>query len=174
MRRGVVAVAVVLLAGCSGQGAATTLPTTTTVTASSTTGGVATTSTTTSTTTATGPAEIPAPEELADRLLSAGDLGDAWTAAGELLPPGMTGGVVPDGVGDQLPRLGVCPEAGAGAAAAAAAVTWQAFGYLQTPGASLSLHHLRHPAAALMIREGVHMELVRDQLGHSSTEVTQP
>jgi site-specific recombinase XerD len=38
---------------------------------------------------------------------------------------------------------------------------------------SLSIHHLRHTAAALMIREGAHMELVRDQLGHSSIGVTQ-
>ena len=38
---------------------------------------------------------------------------------------------------------------------------------------SLSIHHLRHSAAALMIREGAHIELVRDQLGHSSIGVTQ-
>jgi site-specific recombinase XerD len=37
----------------------------------------------------------------------------------------------------------------------------------------LTIHHLRHTAAALMIREGAHMELVRDQLGHSSIAVTQ-
>ena len=38
---------------------------------------------------------------------------------------------------------------------------------------SLSIHHLRHTAAPPMIREGAHMELVRDQLGHSRIGVTQ-
>lgn len=37
----------------------------------------------------------------------------------------------------------------------------------------LRLHDLRHTAAAFMIYEGAHLELVRRQLGHTSISVTQ-
>lgn len=37
----------------------------------------------------------------------------------------------------------------------------------------LRIHDLRHTAAAFMIDEGAHLELVRQQLGHSSITVTQ-
>ncbi len=39
--------------------------------------------------------------------------------------------------------------------------------------AKLRIHDLRHSAAAFMIDEGAHLELVRQQLGHSSITVTQ-
>ena len=38
---------------------------------------------------------------------------------------------------------------------------------------SLRIHDLRHTAASFMIYEGAHLELVRQQLGHSSVTVTQ-
>jgi site-specific recombinase XerD len=37
----------------------------------------------------------------------------------------------------------------------------------------LRIHDLRHTAAAFLIDEGAHLELVRQQLGHSSISVTQ-
>ena len=37
----------------------------------------------------------------------------------------------------------------------------------------LRIHDLRHTAASFMIAEGAHMELVRQQLGHSSVTVTE-
>jgi predicted helicase len=37
----------------------------------------------------------------------------------------------------------------------------------------LRIHDLRHTAASFMIYEGAHMELIRQQLGHSSVIVTQ-
>ena len=130
MRRAAAVILVLLLAapGCAGAAEETT----TVAPSTSTTAPTLTSSTTTSTAV---PGGVPTPEELAAWLLTAEDLGGAWSAATELLPPGMSGGVVTDEAREQLPGLGVCPEAGPDAAAAAAAVAWLAFGYLQTPGA---------------------------------------
>jgi site-specific recombinase XerD len=38
---------------------------------------------------------------------------------------------------------------------------------------ALRIHDLRHTAASFMIFEGAHLELVHQQLGHSSVTVTQ-
>lgn len=74
---------------------------------------------------------VPAPGELAERLLAPGDLDGGWSVA--VFPDGDvdTSGVVTDAMQELLPEFALCPEAGEDARAATRELEWDAFMQLE-------------------------------------------